>query len=376
MPVTGDFHTMPLTDVLEWIAGARRSGLLRVSLAESERAARIRHGAVASFGSNDLRRDNFGHLLASRGMIDLVELERLIVRQRDTERPLMDLLLQEGKFAAAELARLLDESARELLYDLLLWEEGRFTFVTESEGEAAAPTPAAMHELHEPIDVREILFDAVRVQDEWKRIREVLPGERTVVRRRPDATEPATDAPYLERRLFAAAASARSVAALALETGCSMYAVLRALHALWERGHIQVRRAAPDSARPHGALDDLLRGAETLLAERQFEEAALVYGAALNLDPEDGRARAGLARVRAAQVAQIYERVGPAQLVVRVPYAEAAAGIELGPREKTVLDHIDGSHPVQVLVALSTLPELEALRALERLRDAGLVVIG
>lgn len=373
MALTGDFHTMPLADVLEWIGGARRSGLLSVRRGEGERFAVLKHGQIVAFGSNDLRRENVGHLLAARGLVAMSTLEEAIVRQRDTGLPLVDLLVAEGHVDDRGLARVLDETARELLYDVFLWDDGAFTF------SAGVHPPLPVHDLAEPLDVREVLFDAVRLRDELGRIREVFPDERTLVWRKPGAQPPGDGTPFLGRRLFDAADSMRSVGSLSLETGSSVYAVLRELWDLFRAGAIQAAAEAQVEEAPGGpaagAVDDLLRAARVLLEENQFEEAAMLFRAATNLDPEGMAAHEGLAAARGRQLDDLHRTLPPLAMPRKTPLAPESQGLTLSPRERFLLDRADGIHTVQALVALAPFGALETLLGLEKLRAAGLVLV-
>jgi hypothetical protein len=98
-----------------------------------------------------------------------------------------------------------------------------------------------------------------------------------------------------------------------------------------------------------------------------------VLAVALELDPDSERVRELLARARAAQLAHLQRRLEAHRVPVLAVAPEALAGLHLNRRELYLASRLNGRADVASLLVSIALGELETLRSLERLVDAGLV---
>jgi hypothetical protein len=115
----------------------------------------------------------------------------------------------------------------------------------------------------------------------------------------------------------------------------------------------------------------LIRQAQVLVRERQFDEAALVFESILAADPPHQRVRTLLAELEKEQVAALYEELSP----FAVPMHKAATPPQAkpGPAEREVLGRINDRWDVASLTLASPLREVQTLKALRKLVRMGCV---
>ncbi|HVY60515.1 MAG TPA: DUF4388 domain-containing protein, partial [Planctomycetota bacterium] len=74
MALQGDLGSIPLADVIQLVASARRSGTLYVAAADDARVLQFRAGDVVSATSLE-QRFRLGHALCMRGLLDPMALD-------------------------------------------------------------------------------------------------------------------------------------------------------------------------------------------------------------------------------------------------------------------------------------------------------------
>jgi hypothetical protein len=360
---------------LQWLGDNRRDGTLAVALDFEERYLRFERGQIVAYGSDDPMARDLGRVCLQRGLVDEPRLLSAAETQLKSGMPLGDVLVAEGMVDANSLEKAVRAHVEETVLSLFLWPDGRFTF---SEPHAVPALEA--HDwipveflLDEPLDVREVLMEGMRRLDEWNRIVKVLPSDDVQLH----ALGPAEDLPVLED--IAAHPEPPTLGALLAERTDSRYAICEQLVRAFERGLLAVEAAgpAPPPATHRGAttVEHLLRAAESLTAEGQHDEAATLLRSAVAIDPFRAEARALLGKVSAAQLADLYQTL-PRDHVPRTRLSPArAATLELSPRERRLLSHVNGRWDVGALALTTALGELETLRALRRLIHAGVVAL-
>jgi hypothetical protein len=372
MPLSGTFSSMPFADLLQWLGDSRRSGTVSVALEFEERYIRFERGQIAAYGSDDPMARDIGRVALQRGLLDDAAMLRAVEKQTRNHMPLADVLQAEGLVEAEALERAVRAHVEETVLGLFLWPEGRFTFIEAG----STPTPEEdawmppEYQLAEPLDVREILMEGMRRLDEWTRIVKVLPSDDVQLH----ALGPAEDLPILED--IAAHPEPPTLGDLLAERGDSRYPICEQLFRAFERGLLAVeagRERDTKTARGATTVAHLVRAAENLIVEEQYDEAATLLRSALNLDPFRSEARGLLRRVREAQLKELYESM-PRDRVPVLGVAPARLGqFSLAPRERKLLEQVNGRWDVSALTLTTALGELETLRALRRLVHAGVV---
>jgi hypothetical protein len=151
-------------------------------------------------------------------------------------------------------------------------------------------------------------------------------------------------------------------------------AILRRVEALRDLGLAEVEGVA---AQPD-PVARLISQAQALVAQRQFDEASIVFKALLAADPSDRRVRALLREAEREQLAALYEELSPVAVPVLVggpASLETPAGRRLSSADREVAGRVNGRWDVASIALASPLREVETLKALRKLGRLGLVAL-
>jgi len=177
MSLVGDFVTMPLPDLFQWLAISQETGILLLQRREVIKEIYFRLGKIVASASNDPR-EYFGQFLLSYGKIGEGDLMTAFRKQGETGVKLGRILVMDGLLQEDEVQRFLRIKAEETIYDLFLWDEGTFKFYNDA--------PAQESHVLIQMDVTSILMEGTRRADEWARIRNIFPSSEAVLRILPE----------------------------------------------------------------------------------------------------------------------------------------------------------------------------------------------
>lgn len=356
----GDLATFDLIDLLGWLLGRQKAGVLEVSRRSTRKRFVFRAGAVQRSSSNDPR-ETIGQALVRDGLIDEEALFRALLRQETDKRRLGELLVSERHLTEAQLMKTLRANAEAHLLDLFLWSEGRFDF-----DDSRPPAPEAS-DLGVPL--KPILDEGRYRRERWSGLRRRFPSNEVTFRL---AVDPVTVTNPARRQVLDLAAWGKTLAAISLESRRSEYETALLAAGLCDDGALvvdQVEEGAPESD-PVGIINTLLEGASMRLAEGRFDAALEAYEKVLTLDAVNQVAKKGLLAVaEARQRAKVARRI-PLEKVPALRMTSVALSQErFDPQEGFVLSRINGSWDVRSLLKVCPMPEDEALVIMSRLLD-------
>jgi len=364
MGIRGNLDTMPLPDVLQWIAQGQKTGMLEVHSARgATKRVYFRAGAVVSSASSDPR-EFLGQFLIARGLLTEDQLRRAMETQLKTGIMLGGVLTRVGILDEATLKGMLKLKAEEGVYDLFFWEEGEFHFEDMPE--------LSDDGVNICLDVMSLLMEGIRRMDEWVRIRGVIPNARAILAKTdtPPSEEFSGDAELM--RFYEAVDGKRSLEEIALELHSVEFQASSSAFRLEQACLLQVVGEKPEvDAIPAGLVPALLLAeAERLLQEDRKGEAASFARWALKADPADGRARTLLDKAESGFADQFYREVLPptAVLDLAVPMAHLS-GYALSPQEGFLATRFNGSWDLASVLKVSPIPQNEALRAVQKLLE-------
>jgi hypothetical protein len=326
----GDLATFPLPDLFQWLDQGRRSGVVEIDSGEPT---------------------PFWMQFADR---------RIVAAARPPHQ-------QAGLGSLAGWAhteppdQLWPEACADRIVDLFLAPpSGRFLLADDASGfEDGVPLDLA---------VGQMTLEGLRRLDEWPRLDRRYPSESALLCA--DGTGRART-PGL-RAVLEAARRRVSIAEARLGLVLSRPAILRRIEALRELGLAHVEGVAPHA----DPVSSLIDKAQALVAERQFDEAAIVFKSLLAADPSDRRVRNLLREAEREQVASLYEELSPVAVPVLLggrSALDSAAGRRLGATEREVAGRINGTWDVASIALASPLREVETLKAVRRLVRLGLI---
>jgi tetratricopeptide (TPR) repeat protein len=294
MAIEGPLKELHIHDVFQLLDLGRKTVVLCVTseLRQNSGMVYFERGAVvaAEIRSNP---HPLGTLLMRNGKISEADLARARDMQTlgDTRR-LGDILVDVGAINRRELERLVRQQVQEVIFELMNWSEGYFSFE-----ESAAPRLSA--EATVRIQSESLLMEAARRIDEWSRIETRVPHLGVVPRLADaDSQHGLLDLTPLEWEVVASVDGARDVRALAEAVGRPEFEVARTIFGLSSTGVIQL----DDPARLLVALEapdvtHLLARAEEHLALGDVESARLVASEAVTAFPDQAAAHGVLGRV-------------------------------------------------------------------------------
>jgi len=363
MSLAGDFATMPLPDLLQWLSLSQKTGILILQRGEVVKEIYFRSGKIVSSSSNDPR-EYFGQFLLAYGKLTEDDLLYAFAKQAQTGIKLGRILVMEGLLSEDEIQRFLRVKAEETVYDLFLWDLGDFKFYND--------VPAQGNHVPIEMEVTSILMEGTRRSDEWARIRKVLPSPNAVVTISPEHLTREILSDPLYNRMVQLLESPRRVSDLCLLFHANDFAVNKTLYDMCSMGIVEVLESpAPAPAQGPGPAEEARtlcnRGLKQFNAG-EFEEAVETFKRALALDPSDAVARTmvqkAFAELKQTLVSDVFT-------IEHVPYLMRSLTelneMSFTPQENYILSRINGQNTVQTILRLSPIQELQALMIFKRL---------
>src|SRR6478609_1398963 len=166
MAIEGPLRELGIHDVFQLLDLSRKTGALTVTsvLRDNQGTVYFDRGSVvfAAIRSNP---HPLGELLLRAGKITEADLARARDAQRSlhTHRKLGELLVESGSLTSRELERQVRFQVEEVVFELMSWSEGFFSFEEQEVSDASA-------EAHIKISTESLLMEAARRIDEWSRI--------------------------------------------------------------------------------------------------------------------------------------------------------------------------------------------------------------
>jgi hypothetical protein len=167
--LTGNLRTVPLSDLLQLISTAGKSGMLLISQKDKKRQIYFMKGNIicaSAFGGED---ELLGNLILTQKKISKADLERALSLQKLTHKRLGNLLQEMGLLNREELVKFLRYQVEEIVYNLFGWGSGEFTFY---EGELPPS-----EQITTQLNTMNVIMEGTRRIDEWVQIQQILPAD-------------------------------------------------------------------------------------------------------------------------------------------------------------------------------------------------------
>jgi len=369
MSLTGDFVTMPLPDLFQWLAISQKTGILLLQRREVIKEIYFRLGKIVASASNDPR-EYFGQFLLSYGKIGEEDLMEAFRKQGETGIKLGRILVTDGLLQEDEVQRFLRIKAEETIYDLFLWDEGTFKFYNDA--------PAQESHVLIQMDVTSILMEGTRRSDEWARIRNIFPSSEAVLRILPDALTRSILSDPLYNRMVQLLESPRRISDLCLMFHASDFAVSKTLYDMYRMGILEVVEVPPAARPSEVVLEEQVRSLANNGLKQfnagEYETSIETFKQVQLLHPGHALAR--------SMVAKAYKEI-KASLVTdefsieHIPYLRRSLTdlneLSFTPQENYVLSRINGSTSVQSIIRISPIQEIRALMIFKKLAREDLI---
>lgn len=299
MAIEGPLRELGIHDVFQLLDLNRKTGVLRLSseLRRNEGGVWFRGGAVvyAEIRSNPHR---LGELLVRAGKITDGDLRRARAMQADEggKRRIGDILIEIGAISASELARQVRFQVEEVIFEMMGWQEGYFSFSEE-------PVEVSPADALTQIRIETLLMEGARRIDEWSRMARKIPHVGVVPSLAPASAggdEGALDLLPGEWEILALVDGERDIRGIAGALTRSEFEVAKTLYGLESAGVLSLatgRRAPLADGQPGESADGMLAAAEGAVATSDLEGARGILESALASFPHDPRLYALLGRV-------------------------------------------------------------------------------
>ncbi len=300
MAIEGPLKELGLHDVFQLLDLSRKTGVMRITshLRNNEGMVAFDGGAIvyAEIKTNPHR---IGNVLVKSGKVSEADLERAVAfQQHETEgtrRRLGQILVEMGAIGQRELEHQVESHVAEVVFELLSWREGFFSF---TEGALTGVPGAAMARIR----TETLLMEGARRIDEWSRIETHIPHLGVVPMLAAVGDE--ADAAQLDLRpaeweVLAHVDGERDVRQIAQGLARSEFEVARTLFGLVSTGVVTLHDPAAQR-RPRVSIADdagaLLAAAEVRLESGDVAAAKAAAHAAAALRPDEARVHLLLGR--------------------------------------------------------------------------------
>lgn len=162
--LSGDLSCISIAEVLQMLELQRQTGALSIASPAAEIILYVRDGAIDLAQSRGLPTSfRLGRYLVQQGALRRDQLARFLDERSDSKRLFGDALVQAGLVTDANVKDALKEQTSELVYEVVGWKVGRFTFARDVTCPEATLSPLALAP-------GGIVMEGFRRVDEWRLI--------------------------------------------------------------------------------------------------------------------------------------------------------------------------------------------------------------
>lgn len=371
MGISGNLSTMHVSDLLQFMAIGRKTGMLKFDRGKIVKEIYFDEGQIIGSHTNDPK-EYLGQLLIHYGKLNESQLRTALQIQRDSGGRLGEILVATRILSETEVAEVLRIRTLDIIYDLFLWEEAHF------ELHANAKPPA--HFIRITVEPTKVIMDGAYRTDEWKRYRTLIPSDRAVLELRPGWTA-ALDVSKEVRQIFFFVEKHMSVAEICYNMHASPFHVYGQLYELVKEGIAHVSGEVPESFSPVVELVDsperlaeLLAGARVQLRKGDAESALATIQGILEKQPKNSEARALLPQAEEALIEQLYTSplLPNAVPKLMIP-ADTLNQQHLEPQEGFLLSRINDEWDIKSILSICPFREVDSLRMIKNLLDRRII---
>lgn len=172
--MSGDVSAIPLAEILQLLQMQRQTGVLRVTTNRALITISLRQGLIdlvqARNSSDEFK---LGRYFIERGLVTRERLEALL-RAKMPQTLLGQVLVEAGVATNDDLIAVLERQSSELIYDVLRWPYGRFSFTRE-------PFRPEVEQARLGLAVSALVLEGFRRVDEWRLMEGTINFDQVVV---------------------------------------------------------------------------------------------------------------------------------------------------------------------------------------------------
>jgi len=397
MSVYGNVRTMSLPDLLQWASVNKKTGVLELERNQICKRISFRGGQIVACSSDDPP-SRLGQFLLSRGKITKEQLRDALTTQETSSKNLGLIFQDMGILTREEIEAHVAAKAEETIYGLFDWADAAFRF-----HENAGHDPFV---IEVDLGVQDVVLHGIQRFDELQRIRDVFSSSGIVLKRTDKSTPSEIVSSPMAKRVLASVDGRRTLAEILLHAHASEFLVLKFLYTLLRKGIvsiIEVREAdahsstlldfattvlsdpaaeTPEPEPPPVMIDQQAdpggkRDVETALqciARGDYERALDILNELYRAQSDDVRLRQLVLKAESGFLESARAKdFGPEKIPVPLAAAADPADANLKPTDLFLLTMLDGKSDIKSVVWLAPLREVDVLKALQRMVNAGLI---
>lgn len=366
MPLSGNFSSMSMADLIQWARTARRTGVItaRDPGQNAERRIFLRDGQIIACASNDPR-DYYGNYLVRLGYCSEDDVNKALSIQRDTGIMVGAILVMVEKITSEVAVATLAHKTIDIICDIFLWQGGSFEY------DEAPFTASKLVSIS--IDPISIAIEGMRRVDGWNELRtRIHPGAIFEPTGEPLRTDAETDGGRIGRHALALLDGQRTVEEVMERLPFSRYAILEAV---WDLVAAGSARPGDVTSAPNRRKRLEMNFAEAVGAGQRGDwgKAVQILEGITALQPDFPGLSEELARSREQLRKEISATIHPDDVPVVAIGVDALQRLALSPADGFVVSRMDGRISVAEIVRISPLPEIDALRSIKRLLAAKVI---
>ena len=367
--IQGNLSTMNVSDLLQLMAGNRKTGRLRFDRAKIVKEVYLENGLIIGATSNDPK-EYLGQLLIHYGKIDEPQLRAALQVQRESGGRLGEILVSTGVLPQEDVLQILRIRTLDIIYDLFLWDDAHFELYDNE-----AP-PDFFIRIEVP--TTKVIMDGVYRIDEWQRYRALIPSDRALLElgagwtSQLNASKEARQVLYfVEKRM--------SVAEISYNMHASPFHVYGMLYDLVNQGIARVTGETPEIFQPphvdaEETVPNLLAAARSQIAAGEAESAVLTLQSILEREPNNSAARTLLGDAEDALIEHLYVAPLLPNAVPKLLMSEAGLTTQtLAPQEAFVLSRINNEWDVKSILSICPFREVDSLRMIKTLLERDII---
>ena len=362
---------MSVSDLLQFLAAARKTGTLKVARGTIVKEIVLENGVIVGSRSNDPKQ-LIGQVLLHYGKIGEEQLRDAMGIHRQSGDRLGNILSAQGIVSAADVVYALRMRTLDIIYDLFLWEEADFEFF---DGEAL---PSDVIRIQ--VEAQAVIMEGIYRVDEWARYRAVIPSDRTFFELHSGWTKSLDGTKEIREVLFYVE-KRMTVAEICYNLHTSLFHACAVLFDLVDKGVITVAGEAPPAeaeseARMPLSIAESLELARAELQDGSAEQSLNRIRRALEQEPDNRAAQELLCQAEARYVQQVYQDGLPASSVPKLlKTVEQLEAEKIDPKEAFLLSRINGEWDIAAIVSVCPFSEADSLRMIKKLIEDKLVGI-
>jgi CheY-like chemotaxis protein len=172
--LTGDIAAIPLAEVLQVLQMQRQTGVVRITNPKAAVTMYLRQGLIDLVQSRGTSEEfRLGRYFVEKGAVARDELEN-ILKDSDRGKLIGESLVESGKVKEDDVREALERQSSELVYDMLRWPYGRFSFTREAFRPEAESARLGL-------SVAALVLEGFRRVDEWRLMESTINFDQVIV---------------------------------------------------------------------------------------------------------------------------------------------------------------------------------------------------